>query len=301
MISIHQLEGFYRVAKAGSYARAAREFPYPISQPGVFAQVRRLEEQLGVRVLERAAKDRMVPTQAGRRLIAFSAPFFDGLPDIVRSAVRGEAAGRVRIDAGALEIQEILPPWVRRIRARHPDIEIELREIDAPDHGRLFRDQVDLIVEHQPALPRGISTRLIARHRAFLVVPADHPLLRRRNLRVEDFLQEPFVAFHSTLPQHALQLGALRAKGKEPDHLTLAPSVASILSFVAAGLGYSLIPWPSRSGPRMRGVAVIPVRGAGTRFPVLAAWRTRTEPDPVLDAVLAVAPRERTRGHARAT
>jgi DNA-binding transcriptional LysR family regulator len=290
VIQLHQIEGFYRVAKAGSYARAAREFPYPISQPGVFAQVRRLEEQLGVRVLERAGKDRMVPTRAGRHLYAFAAPYFEGLPEIVRLAVRGDAAGRLRIDAGALEIAEVLPPWMREVRARHGDIQIELREIDAADYGRLFRDEVDLVVEHQTNVPRGVSTRLVARHRPFLVAPSDHPLVRARRVKVEDFQNEPFVAFHPTQPQHALQIAALRSVGREPEHLTFAPSVASILSFVAAGLGYSLIPWPSPTGPRVPNVAVVPIRSVRTRFPVLATWRARDVPDPVLDAVLRLAP-----------
>jgi DNA-binding transcriptional LysR family regulator len=290
VILLHELEGFYRVAKAGSYARAAREFPYPISQPGVFAQVRRLEAQLGVRVLERAAKDRMVPTHAGRHLLAFCAPFFEGLPEVVRAAIRGDIAARLRIDAGALEIQEVLPAWVRDVRAHHRDIQIELREIDAADYGRLFRDEVDIIVEHQSNVPRGVSTRVVARHRPFLVAPSDHPLTRGRRVRVEDFLDEPFVAFHPALPQHALQLGALRTVGREPERITFAPSVASILSFVAAGLGYSLIPWPSPAGPRVPNVAVIPIRRPRTRFPVLATWRTRTVPDPILDAVLRLAP-----------
>jgi DNA-binding transcriptional LysR family regulator len=291
MIQLHQLEGFYRVAKAASYARAAREFPYPITQPGVFAQVRRLEEQLGIRVLERAGKDRMVPTRRGRELLAFCSPFFEHLPEVVRAAVRGDGGGRVRVEAGALEVQTVLPAWMRRVRARHPAIDVELREVDVVDHARLFRDEVDLIVEHQPDVPRGVSTRVVATHSAFLVAPVRHHLLRRhRRVNVDDFLDEPFVAFHPTLPQHALQLGALRALGKEPERLTLARSVTSILSFVAAGLGYSLIPWPGRRGPLFRGVAVIPLRGPGTQFPVLAAWRTRREPDPVLDAVIRAAP-----------
>jgi len=44
MVGIHRLEGFYWVARTGGYASAARAFPYPISQPGVHQQVKKLEE-----------------------------------------------------------------------------------------------------------------------------------------------------------------------------------------------------------------------------------------------------------------
>jgi DNA-binding transcriptional LysR family regulator len=289
MMQLHRLEGFYRVARAGGYARAAREFPYPISQPGVHAQVRKLEEDLGLRLFEQVSKDRLVPTRAGRRLLEFCEPFFTRLPDVVRGLARG--GGRVRVEAGALEIQEILPPWVRRLRARHPQVEIELREIDAPEHARLFRDEVDVIVDHQPHVPDGVSTRVVAEHRGFLIAPSDHPALRRRRPALTAFRDDAFVAFPEKFPQHAIQRGALAALGAHPRQVTHAPSVASILSFVAAGLGYSLIPWPAPTGPRARGIVALPLPEARARFPVLASWRTRHHPDDVLDAFLAVAPR----------
>jgi DNA-binding transcriptional LysR family regulator len=295
VLQLHRLEGFYRVAKAAGYARAAREFPYPITQPGVHAQVRKLEEELGARLFERVAKDRMVPTRAGRRLLEFCTPFFEQLPEVVDAIGRGSVGGRIRIEAGALEIQEVLPAWVRRVLARTPEIELELREIDSADHERLLRDQVDVIVDYQPTLPSGVETRLVAVHHSFLVASSNHPTARRGRMRVEDFLREPFVALGTAFPQHSLQLEALRALGAEPRRVTHAPSVASILAFVAAGLGYSLIPWPSPRGPRLRGVTAVALRGPGTRFPVLASWRARHEPDPVLDAVLRLAPSIRTR------
>jgi hypothetical protein len=67
----------------------------------------------------------------------------------------GQVGGRIRVEAGALEIQEVLPPWLRLLRTHHPEISIELQEIDSPDHSRLFKDQVDVIVDHQPRLPLG--------------------------------------------------------------------------------------------------------------------------------------------------
>jgi len=290
VIQLHQLEGFYRVATAGNYARAAREFPYPISQPGVHAQVRKLEEQLGVRLFEQVAKDRMVPTRAGRQLLDFCGPFFARLPDVAEAVRRGSGAGRLRIEAGALEIQEILPAWVRRIRARHPEIEVELRQIEEPNASRLVNDEVDLIVEHQAEVPPGIEKRVVGMHHSFLVLPTGRQHRGRKAVQVSELTAEPFVAFHAGLSQRELQLGALRALGGSPERITGAPSVASILSFVAAGLGYSLIPWPSARGPRVRGVTVIPLRGPSTRFPITACWRARRDADPVLEAALRLAP-----------
>ena len=75
MIQLHRLEGFYRVAVAGGYTRAAKDFPYPISQPGVYQQVRKIEEDLGVRLFERVGRDRVALTSHGQVLHDFCAPF----------------------------------------------------------------------------------------------------------------------------------------------------------------------------------------------------------------------------------
>ena len=290
MIQLHQLEGFFRVAQAGNYARAARTFPYPITQPGVHAQVRKLEAELGVKLFEQIAKDHMVPTRAGQQLLAFSAPFFEGLPAVVERVRHGSGAGRLRLEAGPLELQELIPAWLRRVRARHPEIEIELRQIETPDPGRLLCDDVDIIVEHQLELPPGIDSRIIGTHHSFLVLPAAHRLAQRKNPRPIELAAEPLVAFHTGLAQRELQLAGLRLLGVEPPSTMGAPSVASILSFVAAGLGYSLVPWPNPRGPRQRGVRVVRLHGPHTRFPITASWRKRREPDPVLEAALRLAP-----------
>ena len=68
-MNLQRLEGFYWVAKLQGYARAARSFPYPITQPGVYQQVRRLEDDLGVKLFERVGKDKVVLTPRGQLFI----------------------------------------------------------------------------------------------------------------------------------------------------------------------------------------------------------------------------------------
>ena len=66
---LQRLEGFYWVAKHQGYARAARAFPYPITQPGVHQQISRLEQELGVKLFERTGKDRVVLTATANLMV----------------------------------------------------------------------------------------------------------------------------------------------------------------------------------------------------------------------------------------
>src|SRR6478609_4571942 len=109
-MQIARLEGFYWVARTGGYAAAARAFPYPLTQPAVYQQVRKLEGDLGTPLFERAPggrrSDRVRLTAAGRHLFQFAAPFFEALPTVVRALETGLHGGELRIGAEALVLHQ---------------------------------------------------------------------------------------------------------------------------------------------------------------------------------------------------
>ena len=291
MMQLHRLEGFYWTAHAGGFARAARAFPYPISAPAVYQQVRKLEAELGARLFERTGKDRLSLTAAGRALFEFCQPFFVELPVLARSITSGDHGGLLRIEAAALEIQHFLPAWLSRLRGKRPDIRVQVEEVSLGDARRLLSGESDLLVEYQPQLPSGVHARPIGNYSAFVVAPRgwvrDGGSLR---VAVQALRDRPFVGFSAGLPQHNLQCDGLRQLGLEQISRTLAASsTEALLAFVREGLGYSLVPWPDRRGPVGRRVDVWRMRGPGTEFPVLASYRAKPA-DPLVAAALSALP-----------
>ena len=294
VIQLHRLEGFYRVAIAQGYTRAARDFPYPISQPGVHQQVSKLEAELGKKLFDRQGRDHVELTAAGRRLFEFIKPFFEGLPSLAREIGAGSFGGSLRIDAAALEIRYLMPRWIQQLRRARPDIDVDLEEVQTPDFSRLTTGKTDLVVDYLPQLPAGIEAQRVGTHYVFIVVPKQGFELGGRRPSLRSLRDKPFVSFHPSLPHCQLQLNALGALGA-PRRLLSASSTEAILGFVAAGLGYSLVPWPDAKGPQFPGVIAIRQKGRGTEFPILAAWRKRAEPDPLIGAALqALGGRSRT-------
>ncbi len=291
MITISRLEGFHWVARTGGFARAARAFPYPITQPAVHQQVRKLEHELGVTLFERIGKDRMQLTAAGQRLHAFTAPLFDGLETLVRSLRGGQFGGELKILAEGLMLRHLLPEWLKRLRKRSPGVIPHLRELESADVTPLRRGEADLLVGYLPDLPDDIASLEVARLWPFLVVPADHALARRRRLQLADLADEPFVAYSPGLRARELQFAALRQAGIIPQRELSASSADTILGFVAAGLGWSLVPALDADGPKLKNLAAFPLRDATQRFAVVCAWRKDTPENPLLDAALATAPR----------
>jgi DNA-binding transcriptional LysR family regulator len=290
MIQLQRLEGFYWVARCEGYARAARAFPYPISQPGVHQQVKRLEEELGVRLFERVGKDRVILTSQGRALYAYVAPFLEGLPAVARSVRSGEVGGRLRIHASGHMLRYLLPPWLRRLQSQRPDIEVELFEAKVPAVALVRSGESDLLVDHLPEVPADLEARKVGSAHAFLVFPSNHPLARKGTVSPKQLGDEPFITYSADLQLRELQLTALAHHGVSPRRLHAADSSETILGFVAAGLGYSLLASVEPKGPRVPGVIAQPVTQPAREFPIYAAWRRSAHPDPLLSVLLSLAP-----------
>jgi DNA-binding transcriptional LysR family regulator len=290
MIQLQRLEGFYWVARCEGYARAARSFPYPITQPGVHQQVKRLESELGVRLFERVGKDRVILTPQGRVLYDYVAPFLEGLGAVASSLRSGEVGGRLRIHASGHVLRYLLPPWLRRLQRQRSDIEVELFEAKVPAVALVRSGEADLLVDHLVQVPSDFEARQVGRTRPFLVFPSNHPIAEKAAVSPQQLRDEPFITYSSDLQLRELQLSALAHHGVVPRRLHAADSSETILGFVAAGLGYSLLASLLPKGPRVPGVVALPVTQPAREFPIYAAWRKSAHANPLLEVLLALAP-----------
>ncbi|MBZ4420751.1 LysR family transcriptional regulator [Myxococcus sp. RHSTA-1-4] len=290
MIQLQRLEGFYRVARAEGYARAARSFPYPITQPGVHQQVKRLEDEVGVPLFERVGKDRVVLTPEGRALYAHVAPFLEGLDAVVQSLRKGEVGGTLRVHASGHVLRHLLPAWLRRLQAKRPDIEVALFESKVPALDVLRSGDTDLVVDHLPEVPDDVEAREVGRTYPFLVLPSHHPQAKSRQVRLAELRDDAFIAYSTDRHLRELQLAELARVGVKPKRLHAADSSETILGFVAAGLGYSLLASLLPGGPREAGVVARPLPGTPTGT-IHAAWRKSATRSPILQAALALAPK----------
>src|ERR1700722_6424084 len=150
------LNVFVSVVEAGSFARAA--VTLGLTQSGVSRSIQRLEERLGVRLLERTSKV-MRLTEEGRDFHGKAMPLLSGLEEAADDAARASAlvGGRLRVNVDPTFARLVLAPRIGSFLGAHPDLHLEL----------VIRDQIgDLVAEGFDAAVRfgepGPST-LIAR------------------------------------------------------------------------------------------------------------------------------------------
>lgn len=290
-LTLHRLEGFYWVAKTGGYAKAARAFPYPITQPAVHQQVKKLEGELGVELFERVAKDQMQLTAAGQRLYRFVGPFFDSLPSVVRAVQSGDYGGSLVIHAAPMFVKYMMPRWIQRLAKARKDLRVELVEALSTNLAKLRDGSADLLIDYLPEWPADIATMQVATLRAFIVLPSRHPAARKSRLALSQLGDETFISYTPTGVAYEMQMRALEEHGAPRRENLSASSAESILAFVEAGLGFSLLPWLDANGPKHPGVTAIPLGAPTIQFPVMAAWRKDTPDNPLLDAALEAAPK----------
>src|SRR5215470_10436662 len=145
------------IARSGSFSRAGETLH--LSQPAISHHIRHLERVIGVPLLIRRGR-RASPTEAGAVLLEHAGRAFRVL-DEAREAIQrlqGRVAGRVTVGTGATASIYLLPPLLRRLRARHPDLELVVVTGNAGDiAAAVSRGELDVGVVTLPvAVGRGL-------------------------------------------------------------------------------------------------------------------------------------------------
>ena len=173
------LTAFVAVARTGSMTAAATAIG--LSQPGVSRQIQRLEDAVGVSLLNREGRQLRL-TPAGERFRAYAETALAQHEAVLRE-LRGEAArlgGDLRIGASSTPGEFLVPQWVAAFVALHPGVRPEIAIADTgivEDAVRAHR--YDLGFVGACLQGRGLEYTVVADDEVVLAVPADHPFASR--------------------------------------------------------------------------------------------------------------------------
>jgi len=243
-VRLHQLEGFYYVGRHEGFTRAAEAMPYPITEPALHQQVRKLERALsGVKLLVRGPGRRMVLTPEGRALHRFVTPYFEQLPAVLRGITGGEA-GELVLGTEPLYVEALAADVLARLRRRRPGAHLRLVEADVAQLAVLVaRGDVDAALASVAEPPPGIAFEELGVLGLQLLVPAKHPLARRRPpLEPRHLEGHRFVVYEAGTEGRAFTDRLLGQAGVALTPAAEASSAASMRSLVRAGLGPAFVP-----------------------------------------------------------
>ena len=235
---------FRAVARAGSISGAARELGW--TQPAVSQHLRALERSAGCTLLLRGAGG-IELTEPGRMLLARA----DALAVQLHMAEEELAdltalrRGRVRLAAYPSAAATLVPRAMAGLRARHPDIDVDLTEAEPPEAlSMLLAGDVDLALVFSygadPVDTPGMRWTPLAEEPVALVVATDHPAAGRKRLTLSHLADEPWIVGCARCREHTLHLCA--EAGFEPRLRHVSDDYVVVQNLVAVGLGVTLLP-----------------------------------------------------------
>jgi len=253
------------VAEELHFRRAAARLH--MSQPPLSHQLRLLEEELGCPLMVRSRR-RVELTPAGESFLTDVREFLERLGEAVQTARRVHAgtAGQLRISFVGSALLSLVPEAVKRYRAAHPDVEVQLRERSTEEQLRELRaGSIDLALVPLPVDAPDLRTEVLRRERAVAALPAAHPLAALKHVPLRRLAAEPLVMFprEQAPGLHDRLLASLSGPDGPPSVAQYAPETQTIIGLVAAEIGVSLVQ-ASVQRLALPGVTYRPVRGAPT-------------------------------------
>lgn len=264
-MDLRHLRYFVAVAEELHFTRAAQRIG--IAQPPLTAQIKALEQELGVQLFDRKP-GRVTLTRPGQVYLEEARAI---LEHVQRAAIKCQVSAQGvigRLSVGFTEsasFRSEVTDALQRYRGLYPRVEITLEEnrtgvlMESLRQGHLDAAFVRLPIGDDT----DIHFTLIATEPMVVVVPKGHALDSRRSLRLEELRDAPFILYPRAsgtgLPE--MVKSACEARGFTPQVVQHTPQVSSTINLVASGLGISIVPSCMRRS-RSDDVRYIPLRGA---------------------------------------
>jgi DNA-binding transcriptional LysR family regulator len=287
-VELRQLRYFAAIVEEGGFSRAAERLH--VSQPPLSTQIRNLENELGVQLLERSNRG-VVLTTAG-------AVFYDEVQAVLARLehARQKVQQTDRGDIGMLSIgfvsiadYGILPPALKSFRARFPRVEVQLHELTTDAQIRELRAaRLDLGIALAPVDEADLAFKGVMREELVLAAPAGDPAakgdgpIRLRSLSKASFIVPPREVASGL---YDLTISHCHASGFAPQITQHARQMQTVIGLVSSGMGIALVPSSVRNLQRP-GVRYRPLRGRPA-FNELGILRLRNAASPLTDNFIA--------------
>jgi DNA-binding transcriptional LysR family regulator len=274
---------FVVVAEHQHFGRAATTLR--VAQPSLSRQIRRLEQQLGVRLLDR--------TPQGTRLTDAGQVFLPRAKALVRSAVQAAAQARAAAQPSRVVIGYtpgiIVTPAVREMRREHPDADVQALHLDwNQPRDALLDHRVDAVVTRLPFPTDQLHVTILYDEPRVLLVAVDHRLAGRQFVTLDDIADEPMPRVRESDPVwNAFWRIDPRPDGRRAPDGPFIDALEDKFELIAAGQAVAITaavqgvhPRPDITAVPLQGVEpshVVLATRAGDRSRLVAAFRKLAE------------------------
>lgn len=243
-MDLRHLRTFRTVVDRSSFSLAADELE--ISQPAVSGQIRSLEKELGLRLLDRGGR-RLATTEAGAVLYEHAGRVLAAEAALERALaqVGDGVAGRLMLGASTGPGELLVPRLLGAFADVHPDVELHLAVYDSRAVcERVLDDELELGFVGAASTMRGLAVEPFVRDELVVITPPGHALARRESVSLEELAAEPMLMQQRGSGVRAVLEDAMRAAGLRDRDLSVAMELGlqqSVKAAVLDGIGITVI------------------------------------------------------------
>jgi DNA-binding transcriptional LysR family regulator len=282
-MELHQLEYFVAVAEEASFTRAAARVH--VAQPGVSAQVRRLESELGQQLLDRSGRTVRL-TGAGAAVLPFARAALDAVAGarLAADELAGLVRGQVTVGMVSGCALPVLAELLAGFHKQYPGVTISLTEdnsdrlVEMLGDGRL---DLALIGSAGPGEPPGIGTAVLIDEELVAAVAPGHPLAGKEKVTVKALREVPLVSLPPGTGVRAALDAACAAAGFEPRIVFEASALPMVVTMAAQGLGLAVVPESAANmTPAEAAPVIVPIANPQVRSRLELAWNAAPSANP---------------------
>jgi len=274
-LKLKDLRYLVELADTRHFGRAAeRSF---VSQPTLSAQLKKLEEYLGVQLIERAPK-RVSLTPAGEAIVERARRILEASSEIVELARghRDPLAGRIKLALLPTIGPYLLPHVAAKLRKQLPRLELMLYEYQTDTMlEKLHSGEIDVGILALPVPLDGLDSQVLYKEPFMVAMPTGHKLAGKTSIRPEDLDHETLLLLEDghCLRDQALAICSTTGVHEKQDFR--ATSLETLRQMVAAGVGITLLPELAGRGAygHARGVVIRPFAKPVPTRTIGAVWR----------------------------
>jgi DNA-binding transcriptional LysR family regulator len=240
-MTLEDLKVFVAVAAERSFSRAARTLRR--TQPAVSQAIKRLEDDCGERLIDRALRDGTL-TDAGELLLDYAQRTLRLVNEasLAVAELRDVKKGRVVVGANEAGVHSLLP-LVKQFHKNHPGVLVDVRRVHSRQMAQeLLLRSLDFGVLTFAPPDRELRSLSLGTDELILLVPPGHPLARKKQITMEEMGRQAIIAHNDPSPARERVL-RLYEKRHAPLNIQMSlPSLDGIKRAVETGLGVALLP-----------------------------------------------------------
>ena len=287
-VNLRALQYFVKLAELQHFSKAAEACF--VSQPTLSTQIMKLEEELGVQLVERIPR-KVQLTPVGKEIAERARHVLRDIEQIRMTARRSRdpETGTLKLGIFPTLAPYLLPHVVPGVRKRFPALKLQLSEEKTEDILQQLEDgELDAALLALPLDEDGLEVEILFEEPFLLALPESHPLADKAQIEMEDLVDAELLLLEDghCLREHALEVCALAGARERVDfHAT---SMETLRQMVAADVGITLMPVLSVKPPVAvtENLTLKPFRAPAPSRTIALVWR-RSSPLGELMKVLA--------------